>query len=271
MSDQNAILYAAPEPYPPIRVERPNPRYAQMLQANFASAGSELTSITQYTYHSLVLGRSAPEAADALHHISITEMHHLDIFGRLVLAARRRPALLLPAAGLPGGLERQYGDLPRLPLRGGPKRHLPRAGRHPHLPVPGGGDRGLLYLRDAQPASSSTNSSTSAPSGGFSKAAADPLAFSGGCAIIFPESPSEGGTAWSALTAKNASRAKAPTACTAARPSPPPPGRTPLRCAPASSAGGRCPRAASPTCATPACAGKRRDGRPARARAAPRL
>lgn len=99
MSDQNAILYAAPEPYPPIRVERPNPRYAQMLQANFASAGSELTSITQYTYHSLVLGRSAPEAADALHHISITEMPPPRHLRQARPAARRRPALLLPAAG----------------------------------------------------------------------------------------------------------------------------------------------------------------------------
>ena len=101
MSDQNAILYAAPEPYPPIRVERPNPRYAQMLQANFASAGSELTSITQYTYHSLVLGRSAPEAVDALHHISITEMHHLDIFGRLVLLLGGDPRYCSPRQGCP--------------------------------------------------------------------------------------------------------------------------------------------------------------------------
>lgn len=151
MSDQNAILYAAPEPYPPIRVERPNPRYAQMLQANFASAGSELTSITQYTYHSLVLGRSAPEAADALHHISITEMHHLDIFGRLVLLLGGDPRYCSPRQGCPvawnGNMVTYHASL----CEAVQSDISLEPGRHPHLPVPGGGDRGLLYLRDAQP------------------------------------------------------------------------------------------------------------------------
>lgn len=101
MSDQNAIPCAAPEPYPPIRVERPNPRYAQMLQANFASACSELTSITQYTYHSLVLGRTAPGTADTLRRISITEMRHLDIFGRLILLLGGDPRYCSRRQGCP--------------------------------------------------------------------------------------------------------------------------------------------------------------------------
>ena len=101
MSDHHSAshLYAAPEPYPPLRVERQNIRYAQLLQSNFASARSEFTSISQYTYHSLVLGRTVPQAADALHGISVTEMHHLSIFGKLILLLGGDPRYQSPRQG----------------------------------------------------------------------------------------------------------------------------------------------------------------------------
>lgn len=101
MSDHTFASFTAPKPYPPIRVERPNPRYVQMLQSNFASARSELTSITQYTYHSLVLGRTSPDIASTLHRISITEMNHLDIFGRLILLLGGDPRYCAQRQGCP--------------------------------------------------------------------------------------------------------------------------------------------------------------------------
>ncbi|MBC8571172.1 ferritin-like domain-containing protein [Zongyangia hominis] len=76
---------SAPEPYPPIRVEKPNRRYAQMLSVDMASAKSEMTSITQYVYHSWVLHGTYGEAAHTLDRIAMVEMRHLDILGQLIV------------------------------------------------------------------------------------------------------------------------------------------------------------------------------------------
>lgn len=77
-------LYAAPDPYPAIEVDGPNPHYAQMLKMSLASPKSETTSVTQYVYQSWVLQSEFPEMSEAMHQVAKVEMHHLDIMGRLI-------------------------------------------------------------------------------------------------------------------------------------------------------------------------------------------
>ena len=49
-----APLYACSEPYPPIKVEQPNPHYAQILKNSLASSKSETTAVM---HHLQMLGR----------------------------------------------------------------------------------------------------------------------------------------------------------------------------------------------------------------------
>lgn len=72
------------EPYPPIRVERPNLRYAQILQEDFAGTVSEMTAITQYLYHHFDMEPALEEVAELLEGISIVEMTHLEMLGELI-------------------------------------------------------------------------------------------------------------------------------------------------------------------------------------------
>lgn len=86
-----SVSYASPEPYPPIQVAAPNLCYAQMLSSVFASAKSELTTITQYTYFSWVLDQEAAPLAAALRKIAQVEMRHLDLLGQLIMALGGNP------------------------------------------------------------------------------------------------------------------------------------------------------------------------------------
>ena len=79
-----APLYACSEPYPPLKVEQPNPHYAQILKNSLASSKSETTAVMQYTYQSWVLAAEFSEIADTMRHISMVEMHHLQMLGRLI-------------------------------------------------------------------------------------------------------------------------------------------------------------------------------------------
>jgi rubrerythrin len=72
------------EPYPPIRVERPNPRYARILQEDFAGTVSEMTAITQYLYHHFDMEPVLREVAELLEEISIVEMTHFEMLGELI-------------------------------------------------------------------------------------------------------------------------------------------------------------------------------------------
>lgn len=87
-----SISYASPEPYPSIQVAAPDLRYAQMLSSVFASAQSELTTITQYTYFSWVLDQKDQALIGGFRQIAQVEMHHLDLLGRLITALGGNPA-----------------------------------------------------------------------------------------------------------------------------------------------------------------------------------
>ncbi len=81
--ENGKIEAAAPDPYPPLEVEGPNPQYARLLGIDMAGGRSEMTSVTQYLYHSWTL----PDFDNAIHilrQIAMVEMHHLDMLGVLI-------------------------------------------------------------------------------------------------------------------------------------------------------------------------------------------
>ena len=70
-------------PMPPIRVERQNLNYANMLLDAYASsADSEIQAITQYLYHSKTIENK--NISNAVLCISMVEMHHLDVLSQLI-------------------------------------------------------------------------------------------------------------------------------------------------------------------------------------------
>ena len=71
-----------PPPYMP--AQNRNPHYAQILKNSLASSKSETTAVMQYTYQSWVLAAEFSEIADTMQHISMVEMHHLQMLGRLI-------------------------------------------------------------------------------------------------------------------------------------------------------------------------------------------
>lgn len=74
---------AAPDPYPPLEVEGPNPQYARLLGLDLASSKGETTSITQYLYQSWTLP-DFDNVTHILRQIAVVEMHHLDMLGTLI-------------------------------------------------------------------------------------------------------------------------------------------------------------------------------------------
>jgi bacterioferritin len=70
-------------PFPPIKVERSNLEYANLLLDAFASsADSEIQAITQYIYHSKTI--SVDIISKALMCIALIEMRHLDTLSELI-------------------------------------------------------------------------------------------------------------------------------------------------------------------------------------------
>lgn len=82
--------YKASFPYPEIRVEESNPFYAAAMLSNIGGANSEMSAVSLYFYNSLIGGEGN---AQIFRQISIVEMHHLDIFGRLAYLLGANPRL----------------------------------------------------------------------------------------------------------------------------------------------------------------------------------
>ncbi len=72
------------EPYPPIRVECPNPEYARLLLDDYAGMISEMTAINQYLFHHNDMPEEFAEAAELLEGVSIVEMRHMEMLAELI-------------------------------------------------------------------------------------------------------------------------------------------------------------------------------------------
>ncbi|CDM68280.1 putative Mn-containing catalase [Clostridium bornimense] len=83
--DTENFTYSSPLPYPKIRVHCKNHQYAKLILKDYAGIISELSAVTQYVYHSIYLSKEYPYISKVINKISIVEMHHLDILGKLLI------------------------------------------------------------------------------------------------------------------------------------------------------------------------------------------
>lgn len=79
-----ATSFRASAPYPPVEVEAPNLRYAQLLHQDTASAQGEFTAVTLYIYQSWLFDPVCGPAAKTMREIAIVEMHHLDLLSQVI-------------------------------------------------------------------------------------------------------------------------------------------------------------------------------------------
>ncbi len=85
--DLNPIVNVA---YPKIEVSRKDPLFAYKLLHTYAGNISELTAITQYSFQSFYLNEYK-DLSNILEQISETEMRHLKILAKLILALGLTP------------------------------------------------------------------------------------------------------------------------------------------------------------------------------------
>ncbi len=89
----DACNYKIDAPYPPVRVNGPNSAYACAMLGNMADAVSEMSDVTRYFYVAVVAKPQYSWVSVCFHHISIIEMHHLNIFAELALVLGANPQL----------------------------------------------------------------------------------------------------------------------------------------------------------------------------------
>lgn len=80
-------------PYPPVEAGGKNPVYANAILSNVGGSNSEMSAVSLYFYNHLITEAEYEEFSDAFEHISIVEMHHLEIFGELALQLGADPRL----------------------------------------------------------------------------------------------------------------------------------------------------------------------------------
>lgn len=78
-------------PYPKIEVCEQNKRYATLLFNDYAGQKGELTATTKYFYQHLVIQDA--DIAKFIMDVSIVEMQHLEMLGRLISAFGADPRL----------------------------------------------------------------------------------------------------------------------------------------------------------------------------------
>lgn len=72
-------------PYPEIKVEAKNSKYAQLLQDDYAGIVSEFTAIALYSYQHFVSEDLNKEIAEMIKGVSIVEMHHLEMLAEAII------------------------------------------------------------------------------------------------------------------------------------------------------------------------------------------
>lgn len=77
--------------YPPITVAQQNPKYAQLLMPDLASATSEMTTVHQYLYQSFTIGNDYRNIRRVIQRIAQVEQHHFSIIGQLIALLGGQP------------------------------------------------------------------------------------------------------------------------------------------------------------------------------------
>lgn len=117
------LICQGQEPYPEVRAEGRNRRYAEAILDNVGGGNSEMSAVALYLYNQWVTAET-PEVAQAFHSISVTEMRHLEIFATLARQLGEEPRLWGIQQGrrhwwTPGNLpyQRRLGPLLRIAVR----------------------------------------------------------------------------------------------------------------------------------------------------------
>lgn len=95
MSDDysNECNYKVNLPYPPVRVDGPSSLYACEMLSNMAEVVSEMSDVSRYFYIAVVTAEQYGWISTCFHHISIVEMHHLNMFAGLARLLGADPRL----------------------------------------------------------------------------------------------------------------------------------------------------------------------------------
>ncbi len=72
-------------PYPELKVERENLRYARLLREDMAGRVSEFTAVSLYLYHHNDIEERFEETAELLEAVSIVEMRHMEMLAELIM------------------------------------------------------------------------------------------------------------------------------------------------------------------------------------------
>jgi len=89
----NECNYIVGKPYPAVQAGGRNPVYACEMLSNIGDIVSEMSDVVRYFYISVVARYEFSSIAACFHHISIVEMHHLDIFAELAFQLGADPRL----------------------------------------------------------------------------------------------------------------------------------------------------------------------------------
>lgn len=92
MIDVNKILYAEEAPYPQVQVSEKNPLYGRAMLDNLGGSNSEISAISLYIYNNMI-AEQLKDISYIFHKVSVVEMHHLEIFGKLAFMSGENPRL----------------------------------------------------------------------------------------------------------------------------------------------------------------------------------
>lgn len=91
--DREKIAFTHDGPYPPIEIRCRNSVYGRQMLDNMGGCNSEMSAISLYFYNNLVTEPKFADIAWIFHKISIVEMHHMEIFGKLAMYLGEEPRL----------------------------------------------------------------------------------------------------------------------------------------------------------------------------------
>ncbi len=87
------MIFAAEGAYPPIKIALKNTNYARAMLDNMGGENSEMSAVSLYFYNNLMTDKNYEDIAYIFHKISIVEMLHLEIFGKIAYGLGEDPRL----------------------------------------------------------------------------------------------------------------------------------------------------------------------------------
>lgn len=91
--ERDEFRVALDEPYPPVQTACRRPEYGRAMLSNIGSEHSEMGTVSQYFYNSVIIKPEYENIARCFQHISVVEMHHLNIFATLAFQMGMDPRL----------------------------------------------------------------------------------------------------------------------------------------------------------------------------------